>query len=288
MTEEKIETNNEEPKEVKGTIETPKPENGEEPKDINPNAPIIPDGFDEEIFDTETMSLKADKVKERLAKEKEEAAKWQKQAQDMRRKLSKGIETPEKVEEYATQYVPPEEFVPFVEDKETPEAQFIDATFKNIDKMAHDNQLTITQTKEIKDMAFGLLKDLQVLKSPEDKEKSNAELNKKMKESLGDDFKQVQKENQEFLTNYGVFDNNEKKMLIEASKTNPVVNTLVVKIRQLFDQTGTKIPVKAAVDNLSSDTDLWLEYTKNETTDDRRTEIIKQRIAAGRNGKFGS
>ena len=123
----------------------------------------------------------------------------------------------------------------------------------------------------------------------EEIEKSKAKVEKAMRESLGDDFKVVMDENKEFVANYGIFDDSERKMLSEGIKNSPVVNTLLTKIRTLFDKSGTKIPVRSNVVNgLADDNALWAEYSKPDTTDARKMEIIQQRIASGRTNSFGS
>ena len=255
----------------------------------NPNVSVIPEGFDEEIFDTESMSLKQDKVKERLEMSKAEIAKWEKQAKDMRRKLSKGIETPEDVKAYKENYTAPLEFDAFVADQDSEVGKFLNTTLDNIDKLALENGLTTQQANALKDNALKLMQDVHIIQQPEEIEKSKAKVEKAMKESLGDDFKVVMDENKEFVANYGIFDDSERKMLAEGIKNSPVVNTLLTKIRTLFDKSGTKIPVRSNVVNgLADDQALWAEYAKSDTTDARKMEIIQQRIASGRTNSFGS
>ena len=208
---------------------------------------VIPEGFDEEIFDTESMSLKQDKVKERLEMSKAEIAKWEKQAKDMRRKLSKGIETPEDVKAYKENYTAPLEFDAFVADQDSEVGKFLNTTLDNIDKLALENGLTTQQANALKDNALKLMQDVHIIQQPEEIEKSKAKVEKAMKESLGDDFKVVMDENKEFVANYGIFDDSERKMLAEGIKNSPVVNTLLTKIRTLFDKSGTKIPVRSNV-----------------------------------------
>ncbi|NLE06627.1 MAG: hypothetical protein GX638_17725 [Crenarchaeota archaeon] len=273
--------------ETNATItETNKTESAIENKET---APIIPEGFDEDIYDVNTMSLKPDAVKERLAELSSKIEKAEKSAKDMRRKLSKGVETPDNIEGYKEGYVAPEAFDAFIEDKESELGKFLNSNLDNLNKISYEAGLTTQQANIIKDNFLQLMQDVHIIQQPEEIEKSKAKIEKDMKESLGDNFKDVMVENGEFVANYGIFDEAERKMLSTGIKNNPVVNTLLTKIRTLFDKSGTKIPVKTNVVNgLADDVALWSEYSNPNTSDNRKMEIIQQRIAAGRTNNFGS
>jgi hypothetical protein len=299
MQKEKImveETNQETPEATVAEADAPEQkasetEQGLLPEDNKPedkgNAPI-PEGLDEEIFDAETRTLKEAAVVERLKQKEEDIAKWKKQANDMRRKLSKGVEAPEKVEAYAENFVPDERYEFIMDDNETTEGKHIHDVLTSLDKFAFDHGLSVETAKDLKNMYMKYAEDVQIIdgRSEEEKEQARAEYIAQQKKLLGDNAVQIIKENKRFAEDYGMWSDDEKKWLLGEMNKSAVANSVVQKVRKLFGQnTSEDIPVRGvSVSGLADDQTLADEYYKDTTSDARRMEILQMRIDAGRSG----
>ena len=124
----------------------------------------VPEGIDEELWDKEKGALKQDAVLERLSSKDKEIENFKKQALDMRRKISKGIETPDSAEKYAELYTADEKYNAILSDTESNAGKYINASMKNIDKIAFDNGMTKEQANAMKN-AFLLRKKHGVMKT---------------------------------------------------------------------------------------------------------------------------
>ena len=257
---------------------------------VEENTPqnVIPEGFDEEIFDTESMTLKQDKVAERLKQQKSDIEKYQKQALDMRRKLSKGVDTPENVEGYKEGYVLNEKYDSALADPESDISKYVNKSMENFDKIAMDNGFTVQQANVVKDLFMQVLEDVSLVdtRSDEVKEQAKQKFLAEQRKILGDNADTIIKENASFIANYGFFDSAEKKVLQNLIKTDATGNLIVQKIRDLFGQNKIDIPVRANAEGLADDYSLAKEYYDPNTSSQRRIEIIKQREAAGRSGNL--
>lgn len=255
------------------------------------NAPI-PEGLDDEIFDAETRMLKEDKVVERLKKNTEDIEKWKKQANDMRRKLSKGVDAPEKVEAYAENYVPDERYEFIMGDNETVEGKHIHSVLSDLDKFAFEHGLSVETAKDLKNMYMRYAEDVQIIdgRSEEEKAKAKADYVAQQRKILGDNADVILKENKKFTEEYGLWSDDERKYLLNEMNKSAVANTVWQKVRQLFGQnTSDDIPVRGvSVSGLADDRTLADEYYKDTTTDARRMEILQMRIDAGRTGGLPS
>lgn len=248
---------------------------------------IIPDGFDEDIFDTETMTLKQDKVAERLKNQVGEIEKYKKQAMDMRRKLSKGVDTPATKEEYADGYAFDSKY-DIAMSEDTPVSQYVNGSMKYIDEVAMDNGFTLQQANLVKDMFMKVMEDVQLIdtRSEEQKQEARAKFIAEQKEKLGEHAETIIRQNAEWVANYNFFDKGEKQVLNDLVKNSATGNMIVAKIRKLFGQNNIEIPATVSVDGLADDVTLAKEYNDPKTTNERRIEIIKQRTAAGRTNKL--
>ena len=243
----------------------------------------VPQGIDEALWDKEKGSLNQDAVLERLSAKDKEIENYKKQALDMRRKISKGIETPESAEKYAELYTADEKYDTILNDKESNAGKYINQSMANIDKLAFDNGMTKEQANAVKNAFLQVMEEVSIIDTRTDEQKATdkAQYIKEQKAMLGDKAEEIIKDNVEFCQNYGVFDNEEKKFLLESVGKSAVANKVVAKIRELFGEKVSSIPSVSA-DNLPSDIELAKEYNNPATTDARRMEIIQQRINAGR------
>lgn len=245
---------------------------------------LIPDGFDEEIFDTKTMSLKQDKVKERLDKFKAENESYKKQALDLRRKLSKGVEVPDSQEKYKEEYVYDAKYDSVMEGDNNV-SKFLNSTLNDIDKLAFDTGMTTQQAKAVKDNFFKLMENVSIIDSrtPEQIEKDKTNYIAKQKEILGDDADTIIKDNMKFIVDYGFFNKDEKEIFKKLVNESATGNTIVMKLRKLFGEKITNIPTNGSMeDGAKSDYEFAKEYYDKNTSDARREEIIKTRIKLGR------
>ena len=245
---------------------------------------LIPDGFDEEIFDTKTMSLKQDKVKERLDKFKAENESYKKQALDLRRKLSKGVEVPDSQEKYKEEYVYDAKYDSVMEGDNNV-SKFLNSTLNDIDKLAFDTGMTTQQAKAVKDNFFKLMENVSIIDSrtPEQIEKDKTTYIAKQKEILGDDADTIIKDNMKFIVDYGFFNKDEKEIFKKLVNESATGNTIVMKLRKLFGEKITSIPTNGSMeDGAKSDYEFAKEYYDKNTSDTRREEIIRTRIKLGR------
>lgn len=272
------------------TEEAPKGEGliSEEPKQAQGGNAPIPEGLDEEIFDAETRTLKEAAVVERLKKLNAEVASSKKQANDMRRKLSKGVDVPDRLEDYAEGYVPEEKYEYFLEDKESEVGKYINQRMADIEKLAYDSGMSKAQTNVFKD---AYLRELECLKAidcrtEEEKEKARAEYLQEQKNLLGDDAEQIIKANVRFTKDYGLWSEDERKWLMGEMNKSAVANSFMNKVRKLFDNnTSEDIPVRGvSVSGLADDRTLADEYYNPATSDSRREQILQLRRDAGRGG----
>lgn len=247
----------------------------------------IPEGLDAEIFDAKTRTFKESAVVDRLKHLNEQVESYKKQATDMRRKLSKGVDAPNSVEEYSTAYKPEERYV-FLEGDESNNATHVKEVLKSLDSFAFEHGLSVETAKDLKNMYLEYAENVQIIdgRSDEEKEQARADFISEQKKLLGDDADTIIKENLKFFKEYGFFNDDEKKVLLSAMDKSAVWNGIGLKFRKLFGQnTSADIPVRGvAVSGLADDKALAREYYDNATTDSRRWEIIQQRTDAGRSG----
>lgn len=258
---------------------------GEEQK-TDLNAPI-PDGLDADIFDAETRTLKESAVVERLKQNQADIEKWKKQANDMRRKLSKGVEAPEKIEAYAENYVPEERYDFIMEDNETVEGKHIHDVLGKIDEFAFNHGMSVETAKDLKNLYMQYAEDVQIIdaRSEEEKAESRKQYIEEQRKMLGDNADEILKANKKFLEDYGLWTDDERKYLLGEINKTAVANTVWGKIRKLFGQSASDdIPTRGvSVSGLADDRSLADEYYNPNTTDARRMEILQLRRDAGRN-----
>lgn len=249
------------------------------------NAPI-PDGLDADIFDAETRTLKESAVVERLKQNQADIEKWKKQANDMRRKLSKGVEAPDKIEAYAENYVPEERYDFVMEDNETDVGKHIHGVLAQIDEFAFNHGMSVEAAKDLKNLYMQYAEDVQIIdaRSDEEKAESRKVYLDEQRKLLGENAEEILKANKKFAEDYGLWTDDERKYILGEMNKTAVANTIWSKVRKLFGQSASDdIPVRGvSVSGLADDRTLADEYYKPETTDARRMEILQLRRDAGR------
>lgn len=260
--------------------ETPQPSDG--------NA-AIPEGLDAEIFDPETRTLKEAAVVDRLKDLNKQLESAKKQANDMRRKLSKGVSAPDKKEEYAENWQPDERYG-FLKDDDSDNAKHVRSVVDTLDDFAYQHGLSVETAKDLKDLYLQYAEDVKIIDARDDEQKSadRAAFIAEQKKLLGDNAEAIIRDNYKFFKNYEVFDDEEKKALLAAMDKSAAWNSIGYKIRKLFGQTGSAdIPVRGSlIQGLADDRTLAREYYAEDTTMQRRMEILQQRIDAGRQGSL--
>lgn len=246
---------------------------------------VVPEGVDPELWDESTMTLKKDAVLERLKSKDAEIEKYKKQSLDMRRKLSKGVETPENIEDYAADYIFDEKYDSTLADKDSDISKYVNSAMNEINKLAVENGFTLQQTKVVKDKFMQVMEDVSLIdtRSDDEKAKSRAAYIQEQKKLLGDDADNIIKSNANWVANYNFFEGPAKEFLSKALQDSAAGNLVVYQIRQLLrDKTAVNnsIPTMPASDGLPSDEEYRKEW--KEATPERRMRIIQERMAAGR------
>ena len=246
----------------------------------------IPEGLDADIFDAETRTFKEDKVVERLKQNTADIEKWKKQANDMRRKLSKGVDAPDKMEDYAENYVPEERYGFVMDDNETDVGKHVHGVLGILDKFAYEHGMSLETAKDLKNLYMKYAEDVQIIdaRSDEEKAKSRQDYLDEQRKMLGDNAETILKENKKFAEDYGLWTAEERKYILSEMNNKAVANTMFSKIRKLFGQSASDdIPTRGvSVSGLADDRSLADEYYKETTSDARRMEILQLRRDAGR------
>lgn len=237
-------------------------------------APEIPEGFDEELYDVESKSLRMDKVKERFESNTKEIENYKKQALDLRRKLSKGVDVPDSVDKY--EFTPDAKYDKYLLNEESIEGQHINDIMGVLSQFCLDNGLSLDASKNLKTLALNYMEDVHILDTRTDEEiakAKSAELEKQRK-ILGDNAADIIKENVDFYKSYGFFDKEEREYIMSQLGHSGQANKIFNKFMRLFNTTSSAdIPQSSNVD--ASVEQLKNEYYDDKTTDRRREQIIK-------------
>ena len=245
-----------------------------------PETPAIPEGFNEELYDTETQSLRMDKVKERLDNDAKEIENYKKQALDMRRKLSKGVEVPDSVDKY--EFTPDAKYDKYVLNEESAEGQHIKEVMNALSQFCLDNGLSLEASKNLKSWALNYMEYVHILdtRSEEEVKKAKSEELEKQRKILGDNAADIIKENVDFYKSYGFFDKDEREYIMSQLGKSGQANKIYNKFMRLFNTTSSAdIPQTSNVD--SSIEALKNEYYDEKTSDKRREQIIRKAAEEG-------
>lgn len=249
-----------------------------EPEEVE--TPSIPEGFDESLYDVETQSLKLDAVRDKFTAKDKEIESYKKQALDLRRKLSKGVETPDSIEKY--EYTPDAKYDAYVLNDDSAEGKHIKETLDNLSKFALDNGLSLEASKNLKTMALEYMEKVHILDTRSDEEKK-AERKTYLEEQrkiLGDDAEKIIKENVDFYSSRGPFTADERKFLKNAIGESAIANNILRKMRE-FMNTGMTYDIPATSDFNTDIESLRKEYLDEKTSDKRREQILYKAAEEG-------
>lgn len=245
-----------------------------------PEAPTIPEGFDDTLYDVETQSLKLDAVRDKFTAKDKEIESYKKQALDLRRKLSKGVDTPDSVDKY--EYTPDAKYDAYVLNEDSAEGKHIKETLDDLSKFALDNGLSLEASKNLKTLALEYMEKVHILDTRSDEEKK-AERTKYLEEQrkiLGDNAEKIIKENVDFYSSRGPFTQEERNFLKEAIGESAIANNILRKMRD-FMNTGMTYDIPASSDFDSDIEALRKEYLDDNTSDKRREQILYKAAEEG-------
>lgn len=250
-----------------------------------------PDGLSEDLFDTQTKSLKQDAVLQAFKKKDEELAEVTKRMNGLRAKLSNGVKVPNTAEEYSKDYKPDEKYTKYYSE-ETPEdlKSFVKSELEGVDKLALEQHLSIEQAKAVKDAWHRAMENVGLFdtRNEDDIKAEREQFKAQEKAKLGDGAEEIIKRNVNYVANAGYLNQEEKDYLIKKVMNDGALGIRIVdKYRKALhgESYGQDIPVgNSEMTGLGDDYTLAKEYNDPNTSSERRIEITKQRHAAGRKG----
>lgn len=241
--------------------------------------PSIPEGFDDTLYDVETQSLKLDAVRDKFTAKDKEIENYKKQALDLRRKLSKGVETPDSIEKY--EYTPDAKYDPYVMDENSLEGKHIKETMDDLSKFALDNGLSLEASKNLKSLALQYMEKVHILdtRTDEERKEDRKQYLEEQRKILGDDAEKIIKENVDFYSSRGPFTPEERDFLKSAISESGIANNILRKMRE-FMNTGmtTDIPTTSYSSDIEA---LRREYLDEKTSDSRKIQILQQAAKEG-------
>lgn len=253
---------------------------GEEPATTEePTTPEIPEGFDDKLYDTETKTLRIDAVKERFDNDAKEMESLKKQRDDMRRKLSKGVNVPEKQEEY--DFLPDEKYTKYMGEGDIV-GDHIRACFDKLSEIAYKNGVSKEADAIYKQALLDELESLHILdtRPQEQIDADKAKELEKQKEILGADYKNIVEKNVDFYKASGPFTTEERKFMMDLMARSGHANNIFRKVREMLN-TGASYDIPATASDNASVEKLVAEYNNANTSDRRRSQILEQAAKEG-------
>lgn len=241
-----------------------------------------PEGFDAELYNLETNTLREDKVKEVLENNKKTIEDLEKQKTELRKIISKGKE-PETLEDYEKSYRPDSRYQNFYESEESKEL------IKDFNELAKNSGINIEQHKLILDFINNTLEKTGVIdtRTEEQKKLQEQDFIANEKKKLGKDANSIIAKTVEFIDNFGGFNEEQRKSLKQFANTGATgVSIIYTLSNALMGTSREEIPTDVNIGGLADDYTLKREYMDDNTTDERRAEIINLRIKAGRTANF--
>lgn len=241
--------------------------------------PEIPEGFDDKLYDTETKSLRIDAVKERFDNDKKEMESLKKQRDDMRRKLSKGANVPDKIEDY--EFIPEERYNKYMGEGDIV-GDHIRQCFDKLSEIAYKNGVSKEADAIYKQALLDELEALRVVdtRSQEQIDADKAKELEKQKEILGKDYKEIVEKNVDFYKASGPFTTEERKFMMDLMSKSGHANNIFRKVREMLD-TGRSMDIPATATDAGSASKLAAEYNDPNTSDRRRAQILEQAAKEG-------
>lgn len=254
---------------------------GEEPatEEQEQTTPEIPEGFDDKLYDTETKTLRIDAVKERFDNDAKEMESLKKQRDDMRRKLSKGVNVPEKQEEY--DFLPDEKYTKYMGEGDIV-GDHIRACFDKLSEIAYKNGVSKEADAVYKQALLDELESLHILdtRPQEQIDADKAKELEKQKEILGKDYKEIVEKNVDFYKASGPFTTEERKFMMDLMARSGHANNIFRKVREMLN-TGASYDIPATSSDNGSIEKLVSEYNNANTSDRRRSQILEQAAKEG-------
>jgi len=244
-----------------------------------------PEGFDESTYDVHAQKIKPDGVLAREAALKEEADKFKKQAQDMRKIISKG-KAKEDAAEYVEGYVPQDEYSKYY-DFETEGNESVKESVEQLGNLATEQGLNSEQFRAVTDFMNTTMEKAGVFdtRTPEQVEVERNDWLAQENKKLSDDpveAVRIINQNVEFVQGMNMFTEAEKERQGQWMDAGALDVSIINKYRTLFGG-ESKIPTMELNDSgLSSDASLAEEYYSKDTSVARRQEIMQKRREAGR------
>ena len=241
--------------------------------------PEIPEGFDDKLYDTETKSLRIEAVKERFENDKKEMESLKKQRDDMRRKLSKGANVPDKIEDY--EFIPEERYNKYMGEGDIV-GDHIRQCFDKLSDIAFKNGVSKEADAIYKQALLDELEALRVVdtRSQEQIDADKAKELEKQKEILGADYKEIVEKNVDFYKASGPFTTEERKFMMDLMSKSGHANNIFRKVREMLD-TGRSMDIPTTATDAGSASKLAAEYNDPNTSDRRRTQILEQAAKEG-------
>ena len=250
-----------------------------QPEEETALAPEIPDGFDETLYDKDAKALRVDAVRERLDKDAKEMESLKKQRDDMRRKLSKGVDIPEKQEDY--DYIPEEKYNKYMGEGDIV-GNHIRECFDKLSEIAYKNGVSKQADIAYKQALLEELESLHIMdtRPQEQIDADKAKELEKQKEILGDKFKEIVQKNVEFYKASGPFTTEERKFMMDLMSKSGHANNIFRKVREMLD-TGASFDIPSVSDDTGSIERAVAEYNDPNTSDKRRGQILERAAKEG-------
>lgn len=244
---------------------------------INQNEENLYDQIDQNLYDE--TGFKQQETAEYLRNMQEQAQKKDKQILDLRKIISKGVQVPESPDQYV--YHPAEDFEPYYQGEGVVQ-NFVQASMEKINEVAFEKGMSNEQANAVKDLFNTFMQATNIFEdhSQEAQEKRDAY----RQQVLGENADQLMQELQVRFLNNNRFSDDEKQVLLYSVNNNPVLAGALHKMNQLAFGTMGDIPMRSFVQNgaLPDDETLAKEYMAKQTSNERRAEIVRQRVQAGR------
>lgn len=241
-----------------------------------------PEGFDAKLYNLETKTLRDDKVREILEANKKTIEDLEKQKTELRKIIGKGKE-PENIEDYEKSYTPDSRYQNFYETEESKEL------VKNFNELAKNTGINLEQHKKILDFINSTLEQNGVIDTRTEEQKTLQEQDfiANEKKKLGKDANHIIAKTVEFIDNFGGFNEEQRKALKQFANSGATgVSIIYTLSNALMGTSREEIPTDVNIGGLADDYTLKREYMNDNTTDERRAEIINLRIKAGRTANF--
>jgi len=246
--------------------------------------------FDKRLF-SEDGKFNADGAKEVFAEFKTDKEKGEDRILKMRQMVSTKDDFVKDKEEFFQDFAPPEKFMKYF-NEETPEETktVLHGITGKLAEKFHDVALNRKQALEVSHSILEVLEDVGVLDT---RSKTEVYADKQQwiddqKAKLGSNADNIIRESKEFIYNSPAFTPSIKNSIIDMMDTLGADFVAVVdSLKDSFGSNTGGVPSGiASLGGLGTDSELWQEYLKADTTDLRRNEIINLRAKAGRTGRL--